>query len=162
MSKRAELRVVWSKQSSDFKIHHDRQVADGHFMYSFLCAGAEGVTRSSDSVEKVMSTFRKELERRGFDPNTFQISVRRKKDGSTTTVHRKKDVATMTADEWNSLHPVGTPVRYWPVLPSREGEGVDTVTRSEAWTETWRAKCPIVLVKGIAGGVLLSHLEVSR
>lgn len=64
----------------------------------------------------------------------------------------------MTADEWNAAHPVGTPVRFWPVMPKREGEAVDTVTRSEAWTSS-RA---IVLVKGIAGGVALSHLEVRR
>lgn len=40
----------------------------------------------------------------------------------------------MTADEWNAAHPVGTAVRYWPVMPKREGEAVDTATRSEAWS----------------------------
>lgn len=64
----------------------------------------------------------------------------------------------MTADEWNAAHPVGTPVRFWPVMPPREGEAVDTVTRSEAW-ELGRS---VVLVKGIAGGVALSHLEVLK
>lgn len=67
----------------------------------------------------------------------------------------------MTADEWNAAHPVGTPVRYWPVMPKREGEAVDTVTRSEAWSPMERSSSrAIVLVKGIAGGVALSHLEV--
>lgn len=64
----------------------------------------------------------------------------------------------MTADEWNANHSVGTPVRFWPVMPKRDGEAVDTATRSEAW-ELGR---PVVLVKGIAGGVALSHLEVLK
>ena len=43
----------------------------------------------------------------------------------------------MTAFEFNAKYPVGTRVRYWPVLP-REGERAqydftDTVTRTPAW-----------------------------
>lgn len=67
----------------------------------------------------------------------------------------------MTADEWNAAHPVGTPVRYWPVLPPHPGiEPLDTVTRSEAWTLGHGE--PVASVKGRTGGVLLSHLEVRR
>jgi hypothetical protein len=80
MSKRAELRVVWSKRESNFLIHHDRHTADGHFMYSFLRAGVTDVI--GDPFDVTMAAFRAELEKRGFDPNTFQISVRRKREVS--------------------------------------------------------------------------------
>lgn len=77
MTKRAELRAVWSKRERDFMFHHDKQRADGHFLHSFMRAGRMAVTPgASESTD----AFRAELERRGFDPDTFQISVRRKRE----------------------------------------------------------------------------------
>lgn len=64
----------------------------------------------------------------------------------------------MTADEWNAKHPIGTPVRFWPVIHPKEGTPVDTVTRSEAWTLGHGAA--VVKIAGKAGGVLLEALDV--
>ena len=71
---------------------------------------------------------------------------------------RKEAHSRSTSAEWNSAYPIGTLVRYWPVMPKREGEAIDTTTRSEAWMLGHGKH--VVLVKGIAGGVLLSHLEL--
>ena len=79
MSKRAELRVLWSKREGDFMFHHDRSRADGHFLHSFMRAGRMGVLPGGSEST---AAFRAELEKRGFDPNTFQISVRRKREVS--------------------------------------------------------------------------------
>ena len=65
----------------------------------------------------------------------------------------------ITADELNERHPVGTPVRYWPVLP--EGPDYpprDTRTRTPAW-QLGDGR-PVVSVEGQAGGVALSHIEL--
>jgi hypothetical protein len=65
----------------------------------------------------------------------------------------------MTADEWNKRYPIGTPVRYSPVMPLAAGmDTIDTVTRSPAWT--LGSGHHVVLVKGLPGGIHLAHLEV--
>lgn len=62
----------------------------------------------------------------------------------------------MTAEEWNRTHPVGTPVRYFPVKGSLKH--TDTKTRSLAWTlDSGHA---VVMIEGRAGGVSLDHLVV--
>lgn len=61
----------------------------------------------------------------------------------------------MRAAEWNDRHPIGTRVRYRPVI--NRPEFTDTCTRSEAWTV---GRYSVVLLKGEKGGKLLSHLEV--
>jgi hypothetical protein len=64
-----------------------------------------------------------------------------------------------TADSWNASHPIGTHVRYWPVLPPVDSIlPKDTITRSEAWA--LGDGSVVVKVIGIAGGVALSHVEV--
>jgi len=63
---------------------------------------------------------------------------------------------TITAALWNQRHPVGTPVRYYPIMG--EPEHVDTVTRSEAW-ELGHGQ-PVVKISGRTGGVCLQHIEV--
>ncbi len=58
-------------------------------------------------------------------------------------------------------HPVGTPVRYWSVLPPSESfPPFDTVTRSEAWA--LGDGSVVVLIKGRTGGVWVDHLEVIK
>jgi hypothetical protein len=59
------------------------------------------------------------------------------------------------AEIWNNTVPVGTPVRYWPVMQA--GEPLTTKTRSEAWT--LGSGTAVVKVEGIAGGVALSHVS---
>jgi hypothetical protein len=51
--------------------------------------------------------------------------------------------------------PIGTPVTYWPGL--REGDGIKSVTRSNVWE--LGDGCPIVMVRGYAGGIALTHIE---
>lgn len=62
----------------------------------------------------------------------------------------------MRATEWNDKHPVGTKVKYYPI------KGVDdfreTETRSKAWELGHGAS--VVMIKGLAGGVSLDHIEV--
>ncbi len=64
-----------------------------------------------------------------------------------------------TAETWNAAHPVGTPVRYWPVLPPNDCiPPLDTTTRSEAWA--LGDGSVVVLIVGRTGGVHLPHIEV--
>lgn len=66
----------------------------------------------------------------------------------------------MTAEQWNAAHPVGTPVRYWPIWPPIESvPAVDTRTRSEAWA--LGDGTAVVMVEGRSGGVALSHIEIT-
>jgi hypothetical protein len=62
---------------------------------------------------------------------------------------------TISAEQWNELCPVGTPVRYWPI--SKVDECFDTVTRSEAW-ELGHGE-PVVKLAHWTGGIALSHLQ---
>lgn len=70
---------------------------------------------------------------------------------------RLKKASTFTAAEWNERYPVGTPVRFFPVLPGTDFE--ESKTRSEAW-ELGHGE-PVVKIEGRAGGVCLSHCEPS-
>lgn len=66
-----------------------------------------------------------------------------------------------TEDSWNEIYPVGTKVRYWPVLPPPPSIApVETETRSAAWMLGDGSS--VVLVRGRAGGVYLDHLEVMQ
>jgi hypothetical protein len=62
----------------------------------------------------------------------------------------------MTETEWNKKYPIGTKVRYRPVMG--RDDHLDTRTRSFAW----RMGCgePVVSLVDVAGGVSLFHLEV--
>jgi hypothetical protein len=86
----------------------------------------------------------------------------------------------VTADEWNALYPVGTPVMAYPgVRPEHPlaldtqrrrdaGNFVDprdadlcqaleTTTRSRAWTLGHGS--PVVVVSGYGGGICLTHVD---
>ncbi len=66
---------------------------------------------------------------------------------------------TTTAEAWNSDHPVGTAVRYWPILPPiSSAPPIDTITRTPAWT--LGNGVVVVSIAGKTGGVSLSHIEV--
>ena len=62
----------------------------------------------------------------------------------------------MTSEEWNEAYPVGTKVRYFPIMG--EHDSIDTTTRSPAWDLAQGT--PIVAVTGKSGGVSLDHLKV--
>ncbi len=71
------------------------------------------------------------------------------------------DLNIQTPEEFNARFPIGTKVRYWKVLPADVAPGLDPVeteTRSEAWALGHGAV--VVKVKGISGGVLISHLDI--
>jgi hypothetical protein len=63
----------------------------------------------------------------------------------------------IAADQWNARHPIGTKVRYFPVMGEPDFDEAET--RSEAWTLGHGAA--VVKITGRAGGVLLDHLEVA-
>lgn len=62
----------------------------------------------------------------------------------------------MTATEWNDQFPIGTRVRYWPIIGSPGY--TDHETRSEAW-ELGHG-IAVVSLTGKSGGMALSHLHV--
>lgn len=67
----------------------------------------------------------------------------------------------MTSLEWNEKMPVGTQVKYFPIMDDAGeliGDPFETTTRSMAWDLGFRA--PVVLLTGKTGGVYLSHLRV--
>lgn len=55
---------------------------------------------------------------------------------------------------WNEANPIGTPVRFWPVLYDSHHE--QSRTRSKAWV--LGDGSPVVLIEGRPGGVHLGHL----
>lgn len=59
----------------------------------------------------------------------------------------------MTAEQFNEKYPVGTDVVYQPV---KDGEGVSTQTRTEAWELGHGAA--VVSVYGKSGGVSVEHI----
>lgn len=56
---------------------------------------------------------------------------------------------------FNLLHPVGCEVRYWPGV--REGDGIQTTTRSEA--QMLGEHTAVVWVEGHGACIALSHVE---
>lgn len=63
-----------------------------------------------------------------------------------------------TAADWNARFPVGTKVRYFPVMGDVDHE--DTVTRSDAWETP--DKRVVAKIEGRAGFVLAEHLAVEQ
>jgi hypothetical protein len=69
----------------------------------------------------------------------------------------------ISATQWNTAHPVGTKVVYYPVVKLGKPvvgdgcEGQDTETRSEAWM---LGDSAVVMVQDRAGCVAVSHLAV--
>lgn len=63
--------------------------------------------------------------------------------------------ASITAEQWNAAHHVGSEVTY---RAHPEATPLETVTRSEAWTLGHGE--PVVLVEGISGGVALWALTI--
>lgn len=69
---------------------------------------------------------------------------------------RQPKRSTMTAEQWNAKHPVGTRVRYQNVKGVEEYEFSET--RSEAWALGHGDV--VVSIKGRTGGVLIDHLTI--
>ncbi|WP_047471571.1 hypothetical protein [Streptomyces sp. M10] len=69
----------------------------------------------------------------------------------------------MNAEQWNALHPVGTPVFAFPGFrPEDEQAGwscerIESQTRSRAWT--LGGHTPVVMVEGRVGGIALTHVD---
>jgi hypothetical protein len=63
-----------------------------------------------------------------------------------------------SAAAWNESHPVGTRVRYWPVVD--QPECFDATTRTPAWAVfDGTAWVVLVSIEGFTGGVALSHIS---
>ena len=68
----------------------------------------------------------------------------------------------MTAEEWNAVYPVGTPVTAYPLTRPEDNvpdlfTRLDTLTRTPAWTLGHGE--PVVSVVGYAGGICLTHVD---
>lgn len=61
-------------------------------------------------------------------------------------------------NSWNTQHPIGTVVRYWPGI--REGEWKYSKTRSEAFLVA--GEIAAVMVDGCRGGILLSSVQAIK
>lgn len=61
----------------------------------------------------------------------------------------------MTIKEWNEKYPIGTPVRYFPIL--HLDDFIDAKTRTEAWPLGHGAA--VVSIEGRSGGMGLDHLQ---
>lgn len=86
MSKRAELRMTWSKREHDYVYRWDRSSHDGAMLHCIFDLGAAFFVRRDGerrdrlpSIGETVARLRAELDRRGFDPDTLTISVRRKR-----------------------------------------------------------------------------------
>ncbi len=81
----------WSKRERDLVTSWDRNAMDGHFLNALLNLGADRLMREDGDgvglqpIGQSVARLRAELERRGFDPDTFTISVRRKRQSSPPT-----------------------------------------------------------------------------
>lgn len=75
--------------------------------------------------------------------------------GSEKKIPKKLQVK---VDSFNKRNPVGTAVRYWPGV--REGEGIESKTRSEATVLSGHT--PVVCVEKCAGCIALTHVEPVR
>jgi hypothetical protein len=71
----------------------------------------------------------------------------------------------LTAEQWNAIYPVGTPVRYFPVRMDHDrpatGDSescvpIDSRTRSEAYNT--HPGTTMVMLEGMAGGYSVRHL----
>ncbi len=64
--------------------------------------------------------------------------------------------AELAVYKFNEAHPVGTRVRIWPGV--REGDGIETVTRSRA--EFTASKNAVVWTEARPSCISLTHVEV--
>lgn len=69
----------------------------------------------------------------------------------------KKRKGEELAARFAAVAPVGTPCRYYPVLPCTEDDFVDTRIRSEPWM---LGGSVVVAIEGRAGGVSIEHIVV--
>lgn len=73
-------------------------------------------------------------------------------------IHRRRLIEVQAEAEvglFNSRHPVGSDVLFWP--GAKDGPGRKTVTRSLAFVASGRT--PAVLVGGYSGWIALSHVQ---
>ena len=59
-------------------------------------------------------------------------------------------------ERFNRLHPIGTPVTYWPRVQA--GEGRKSRTRTPAWLVGGHTPC--VSVERYPGGIALTHVAL--
>lgn len=64
--------------------------------------------------------------------------------------------------DWNEVHPIGTLVDYYSILPSIRSPAFSAPFRTRTRSEAWRLAdgSPVVLLHGKTGGVHLSHVDV--
>lgn len=66
----------------------------------------------------------------------------------------------MTAKQWNSLYPVGTPVVAYPGgRPERDPRGERLVTRTRSRASVLEGHTDVVWVEGHGACIALSHVD---
>ncbi|MFC3986499.1 hypothetical protein [Streptosporangium jomthongense] len=89
------------------------------------------------------------------EPTSDQRKERmRERRAASASVETPKETP-LTADEWNTAWPVGTPILAWP--GSRDAEPLTTATRTTAWT--LGSGHAVVSVEGCTGGIFLTHIQ---
>lgn len=67
----------------------------------------------------------------------------------------------MTADQFNALYPVGTPVTIYPgARPERGGRAIQTHTRTAAYTHEGHTDA--VFVGDYSGFIALTHVDIRK
>lgn len=82
---REGIATYWSRRERDFETWHDRQPGDGHWLNWLVMEGMRAVVTTDEerglylSAPETVRRFRAQCEARGFDPDTFRVSLRRKR-----------------------------------------------------------------------------------
>lgn len=123
------------------------------------------IRRIETAKQRVLDWFRREapaIETISFDVQASADLQPPYKHVSRQDLHRDLDESIVPARSpekqaiaFNSLCPVGSPVRYW--TGAREGLGKEGITRSEA--SVLEGHTAVVWIEGCAGCIALSHVE---
>lgn len=63
----------------------------------------------------------------------------------------------LTVEDFAEAAPVGTPVRYYAVLPADEDDFIESAIRSAPWHLGGRI---VVMIESVSGGVDVGHLVI--
>lgn len=78
MGRKPALLAWWSKRQRDLVYEWAGDSSDRWLLHNLLMYGMGFTVRKHGGDADVVPAFRAELERRGYDPDSFRVSVRRK------------------------------------------------------------------------------------
>lgn len=79
------IATYWQPPENDYETWHDRRPPDGHFLHNVFVYGIIDTMRTQEELRRgikpsyteAAQRFRESCRVRGFDPDTFKISLRR-------------------------------------------------------------------------------------